>query len=280
MFEGYQYGRTDRDRLTSQSMAKTIVGVLIGVALSEHALASVTDTAEKYVPELKGSDYGKITIRDLLHMSSGVSCESAKSDLESIGLETLIHKCKQSVPEGTRFEYSAADSELLGLILTRAVRMPLASYLDERIWKSIGTEANATWTIDASDHEVPFCCFNAVLRDYGRFARLLAFDGAWNGKQLIPRQWLLDATTVSESDPQLVPGKSTRFFGYGYQVWIFPGARRMFGLLGANGQRIFIDPQSKLILVQTAVMEKSIDPRVDAETIALWMALVRRFGEP
>jgi hypothetical protein len=96
---------------------------------------------------------------------------------------------------------------------------------------------------------------------------------------LSPKQWLVDATTVNESDAQLVPGKSTRFFGYGYQVWIFPGARRMFGLLRANGQRIFVDPVSKLILVQTAVMERAMDPRVDAETIALWMGLIRRFGD-
>ncbi len=279
LFEGYQYGRTDRDRLTSQSMAKSIVGMLIGVALSERAIASVTDTAEKYIPELKNSGYGKVSIRDLLHMSSGMSCESPQSPMGTIGLETLIRNCKQVAPGGSRFLYSAADSELLGLILTRAAQKPLATYLDERIWQPIGTEANATWTIDASDHETPFCCFNAVLRDYARFARLLAFDGAWNGKQLIPHQWLLDATTVSLSDPQLVPGKSARFFGYGYQVWIFPGVRRMFGLLGANGQRIFVDPQSKLILVQTAVMEKAIDPQVDAETIALWLALIRHFGE-
>jgi CubicO group peptidase (beta-lactamase class C family) len=279
LFEDYQYGRTDRDRFTSQSMAKTIVGMLTGVAVSEHALASVADTTQKYVPELKDYEYGKITIRDLLHMSSGMSCDSPNSALETIGLQTLIHNCKQRAPAGTRFQYSPADSELLGLILTHAVQMPLALYLEEKIWSRIGAEAKATWTIDASDHELPYCCFNAVLRDYARFARLLAFDGAWNGKQLIPGQWLLDATTVNESDAQLAPGKSTRFFGYGYQVWIFPGARRMFGLLGANGQRIFVDPQSKLILVQTAVMERAMDPGVDAEMIALWMGLVRRFGD-
>lgn len=167
---------------------------------------------------------------------------------------------------------------MLGLIITRAVKMPLSRYLQERIWRNLGTEAKATWTINAHDQEVAFCCFNAVLRDYARFGRLLAFDGGWNGKQLIPRQWLLDATTVNDADAQLLPGKPIRFFGYGYQTWIFPGARRMFGLLGANGQRIFVDPQSKLVMVQTAVMQREMDPARDAEAIALWMALVRHFG--
>ena len=278
MFESYQYARTDRDRLTSQSMAKTIVSMLTGIALSEHALTALTDPAAKYVPELKDSPYGKVSIRDLLHMSSGMSCEDSPSEFESLTLKTLSQDCRPVAPAGTRFRYSSADSQLVGLVLASAVKMSLARYVDEKIWRHIGSEASAAWTIDASDHETAYCCFNAVLRDYARFARLLAFDGDWNGKQLIPRQWILDATSVAESDPQLVPGQSTRFFGYGYQLWIFPGARRMFALLGANGQRIFVDPQSKLIMVQTAVMEKSVDPHKDAEMIALWMALIRQYG--
>jgi CubicO group peptidase (beta-lactamase class C family) len=278
LFEGYQYGRTDRDKFTSQSMAKTIVAMLTGIAISEHALTSTSDTASQYLPALKGSDYGKATLRDLLHMSSGVTCQMEEPTLETITLETLIHDCKQAVPAGTRFRYSATDSEVLGLILGQAVHMSLASYLHDKIWQNIGAESEATWTVDASGQEVPYCCFNATLRDYARFARLLAGDGAWNGKQLIPRQWILDATTVKDSDSQLLPGRSVRFFGYGYQLWIFPGERRDFALLGSNGQRIFVDPQSKLILVQTAVMEKGVDPPKDAETIGLWLSLVHQYG--
>ncbi len=278
LFEAYQYARTDRDRLTSQSMVKTIVGMLMGVAVSDHAVSSTTDTAGKYVPELGNSEYGKITIRDLLHMSSGISCQGPQSEIETMSLQTLAHDCKSVAPEGTQFKYSSADSQLLGLIIARAVKVPLSRYLDEKIWRNIGAEASATWTIGASDQPTAFCCFNAVLRDYARFARLLAFDGAWNGKQLISRQWLLDATTVKNSDPQLAPGVPIRFFGYGYQLWIFPGARRMFALLGANGQRIFVDPESKLIMVQTAVMPKAMDPTRDAEMIGLWFSLIRHFG--
>lgn len=278
LFESYQYARTDRDRLTSQSMAKTLVGMLMGVAVSEHAVASIADTAGKYIPELANSAYGKVTIRDLLHMSSGMSCEASQSELENISLQMLSHDCKPGAPEGTHFKYSAEDSQLLGLIIARAAKMPLSRYFDERIWRNIGTEAKAAWTIDASDQPTAYCCFNAVLRDYARFARLLAFDGAWDGKQLIPRQWLLDATTFKDSDPQLAPGAPVRFFGYGYQVWIFPGPKRMFALLGANGQRIFVDPESKLIMVQTAVMPKAMDPAKDAEMIGLWLSLVRHFG--
>ena len=278
LFEGYQYARTDHDRFTSQSMAKSIVGMLVGIALENHSLASVSDTASMYVPELRTADYGNATIRDLLHMSSGVACQAPEQDSGSIGLPGLASNCKQAAPAGTQFRYSAADSEVLGLVLSRAVKMPLALFLQQKIWQNIGTESKATWTIDASGRELPFCCFNATLRDYARFARLLASDGSWNGRQLIPSHWILDATTVKDSDAQLEPGKPIPFFGYGYQLWIFPGPRRMFALLGANGQRIFVDPVSKLILVQTAVMKEAMDRTKDKEMIGLWLSLVHHYG--
>lgn len=277
LYEGYQYARSDHDLFTSQSMAKTVVGMLAGIAVSEHAIGSIADVAAKCVPELKDSDYGKVSLRDLLHMSSGVNCEVPQAEEGAISLRTLAGACKQAVPAGTRFRYSAADSEVLGLAVSRAVQKPLASYLQEKIWQKIGTESRAVWTTDPSGREMPFCCFNATLRDYARLGRLLAHDGAWNGNQLIPEQWVLDATTVKESDSYLQPGKSIAFFGYGYQLWIFPGSRRMFALIGANGQRIFVDPQTKLILVQTAVMEKAMDPTKDAETIGLWLSLVHHY---
>jgi hypothetical protein len=82
------------------------------------------------------------------------------------------------------------------------------------------------------------------LRDYARLGRLLAHDGAWEGRQLIPPQWLLDATTVPPGDAWLAPGVATPYFGYGYQTWLFPGQARRFALLGIRGQIIFVDPAS------------------------------------
>jgi CubicO group peptidase (beta-lactamase class C family) len=278
LYEGYQYGRTPADRLLSQSMAKSIVSMLVGIALAEHSIQSVSDPAATYIPELNGSDYGKATVQNLLHMSSGIDCNLPGEDPDSTDVKGLGSNCKQAAPAGTRFRYSAEDSSVLGLILKRATHKSLSEYLEDKIWRNIGTEAKATWTIGRSGTELPYCCFNATLRDYARFARLLAFDGNWNGKQIIPKQYLLDATSVKDSDSQLLPGRPGPFFGYGDQMWIFPGSRRMFGLLGANGQRIFVDPQSKLILVQTAVMEKAMDPSKDREMIGLWLSLVHHFG--
>ena len=146
----------------------------------------------------------------------------------------------------------------------------MCGYLQEKVWQPIGTEADAKWLIDAEGREVAHGFFNAVLRDYARLARLLAHDGAWEGKQIIPAQWMIDATTVRASETYLA--KAEGGFGYGYQVYLFPGSRRQFALLGYLGQRILVDPPSKLVMVQTAVDEKS------PEIWRLWSAVVAQFG--
>jgi len=110
-----------------------------------------------------------------------------------------------------------------------------------------------------------------VLRDYARLGLLLAHDGRWHGRQIIPAAWIEDATRVSPGQPQ--PGTG----GYGYQVWIFPGERRMFALRGVRGQAIFVDPTSRLVMVHTAVRKLARDPGV-RETNALWRSIVRELG--
>jgi Beta-lactamase len=180
-------------------------------------------------------------------------------------------------PSGTKFSYASVETQVLGLVLRSAVGRPVADYLQEKIWAPIGTEADATWLIDRSGQEVTFCCINAVLRDYARLGLLLAHDGNWRGRQIIPAAWIEDATRVLPDQPHLRPGTATPFFGYGYQVWIFPGERRMFAFLGVRGQAIFVDPASRLVMVHTAVRKQFRDPG-GAEATALWRSIVRELG--
>jgi CubicO group peptidase (beta-lactamase class C family) len=166
---------------------------------------------------------------------------------------------------------------VLGLVLRNAVGKPVADYLHEKIWEPIGAEADAHWLIDRTGQEVTFCCLNAVLRDYARVGLLLAHDGNWRGREIIPAAWIKEATTVRPDQSHLRPGGATPFYGYGYQTWIFPGERRMFAFLGVRGQAIFVDPTSRLVMVHTAVRKQSVDPG-NREAGALWRGLVRQFG--
>jgi len=293
LYEHYQYARTDRDRFLSQSMAKTITAMLVGIAVSDSKIKSIDDLVSAYVPGLANTEYGQTSIRDLLHMSSGVAFTEnydGSEDVAKLGRDVFGEPGKDPVasvsqfntriaPPGTKWHYASSETEILGLVLRAATGEPLADYLHDRIWQKIGAEADASWAMDGTGQEASFCCFNAVLRDYARLGRLLANDGAWEGRQLIPRQWLLDATTVQPSNAYLAPGVATPYFGYGYQVWILPGEQRRFVLMGIRGQMIFVDPASKLVMVHTAVYKQPSDRASYAEPIALWLSVVAQLGK-
>lgn len=291
LYEHYRYARKDTDRFMSQSMAKTIVGMLIGIAISEGAIHSIDDLADVYVPELAGDAYGQTSIRDLLHMSSGVHFfedENSGDDREKLGRdlfspngEGAIHAVKRfdnrERPPGTHFSYASIETEVLGLVLSHATHMSVAQYTSERIWKKMGMESDASWGRDATGQNITYCCVSATLRDWARLGLMLAYDGKWNGQQIVPRDWVLQATSVASPDSFLAAGKANLIFGYGYQVWILPGDHRMFALQGMDGQRIIVDPGSKLVLVQTAVWTSDHDPGM-REIYALWYALVAQYG--
>ena len=291
LFEHYQYARTDHDRFVSQSMVKSIIGLLIGIAIAEGAIKSVDDTPEAYVPGFRGSEYGRTPIRDLLHMSSGVDFGETRDggrDLNRLWngmgiafpttkmgtVNSIVQFNQRMAPAGTRFYYASIEPDVLGMVLHNAVNKSASDYLREKLWEPVGAEADARWLIDAEGFELAHFGFNAVLRDYARLGRLLAHDGAWDGKQIVPAQWMIDATTVRASDTYLLPGRATKKFGYGYLLWLFPGERRQFALLGYKGQYVCVDPVSKLVMVHTAVE----DPTYKDEPWALWSALVDQLG--
>ena len=291
LVERYQYARNDRHRLTSFSMAKTVTSMLIGIAIAEGRIRSVDDPASTYVPALAGTEYGRTPIRHLLQMSSGVRFleeYSGRDDVTKLAMDTFwlrgpggaaaVSQFNERIaPSGTRYSYASAETQVLGLVLAQAVGRSVSAYLQEKIWQPIGAEADATWLVDRAGQEATFCCLNAVLRDWGRLGLLLAHEGSWRGRQIIPATWIREATSVRREQPYLAPRTATRFYGYGYQTWIFPDEPWMFALLGIRGQTIFVDQSRRLVMVHTAVRKLPVDP-AGAETVALWRGVVRDLG--
>jgi CubicO group peptidase (beta-lactamase class C family) len=285
LIERYQYARHDRHRLTSWSMAKTVTAMLVGIAIAEGRIRSVDDSAAAYVPALASTEYGRTSLRHLLQMSSGVRFieeYTGKDDVARLsadtyrqigsgGIEAVRHFNLRTAPPGTKFYYASVETQVLGLVLRSAVGRTLAEYLQEKIWEPIGAEADATWLVDRAGQEATYCCMNAVLRDYARLGLLLAHDGNWRGRQIIPTAWIEDATRVRPGQPQPSTG------GYGYQVWILAGERRMFALRGVRGQAIYVDPASRLVMVHTAVRKQARDPGV-REANVFWRSLVQQVG--
>ena len=208
--------------------------------------------------------------------SSDATCSASRERIRSPAWPNSTHAPLRPEPGGTT---PAPRRKSWALCCGPPLGESVADYLHDRIWGAIGTEADASWAMDGTGQEATFCCFNATLRDYARLGRLLAYDGAWEGRQLIPQQWVLDATTVPPASGYLAPGAATPYFGYGYQVWILPGAQRRFALLGLRGQVIPVDPASKLVMVHTAVRKNTSDRASNAETIALWLGVVEQFGK-
>ena len=282
--ERYQYDRKPEQRLVSHSMAKTIVAMLVGVALSERKIQSLDDPSAKYVAELTGTPYGQTPLRHLLTMSSGV--QFAEGYTGNSGLGTLFRlsalgesdggvatvmpfRTRERAP-GERFHYSSAETQVLGLVVRAATGKPLAEYLSEKIWQPMGAEADASWIIDKGGYEVAYIGVNARLRDYARLGMLMGNDGVLDGRPMIPASWVREATTPPAA--QFAPGQMAPFFGYGYQTWILPGNQRQFALRGLRGQAVFVDPKSKLVMVHTAAREIA-DPGM--ELIFLWSGVVQ-----
>jgi CubicO group peptidase (beta-lactamase class C family) len=286
LVERYQYDRKPEHRFQSFSMAKTVVAMLVGIALAEKKIESIDDLAQRYVPELKGQPYGETSLRHLLTMSSGVTFREdydGRDDVAILARKTLYHQGRGGAetvssfttrerPAGERFYYASGETQVLGLVLRAATGRTLADYLTEKIWQPMGAEADASWLVDAGGYETGYMGLNATLRDWGRLGMLLANDGALDGRQIIPADWVRAATTAEA--PHLRVGTATQYNGYGYQTWLIHPTERMFALLGVRGQAVMIDPKSKVVVVHTAVQETARGSPLRSEQFGLFFGVV------
>lgn len=294
--ERYQYSRQPTHRFTSQSMAKSITALGIGIALYEGKIKSLDDPAERYASELRGTLLGSTSIRHLLRMASGArlkqtydnSGDSGRFDaaLAREGVQaaaTVI--TERATKAGTDFSYSSAHTVVLGAVLRGAIGTSLAEYLTPRLWQAIGAAESALWRADRTGLEVASGNFNATLHDYARLGVVLANDGVRpddpTRKPIVPLDFLLDATDWKRVPAPFRPGKAEPFMGYGYQFWLFPGERRRFAMLGVYGQSIYIDPGQKLVMVQTGVnaTAQAGETSLGRERLAFWRGVVGHHGK-
>jgi CubicO group peptidase (beta-lactamase class C family) len=270
VFEAYQYDRTRHDQLHGWSMSKTILGLAVGVAIADGLIASIQDTADKYVPALSGTLHGSTRIKDLLQMSSGADVihklASEGGDLERIYNQQLLTQTADSLemvrgwnkrrePAGVRFNYNELAPITLAHVVIGASGASLSEYVQKRIWERAGCEDDASWITDSKGKEFGCIGLSATLRDWARIGLLMANNGTIRDEQVVPREWLFGATTVAPEDVHLRSGAlpNTRS-GYGYLVWIDGySRRRVFSMRGHQSQFVVVAPDSQLVLAQTAV---------------------------
>ena len=292
------YDRKPDARLLSNSMAKTVVALAIGKALESGLIRSLEDTAESYEPRLAGTVYGQTRIINLLRMASGaqfVEDYSGRDDLARFNLaarkQGVVAAAKviaeRVAPQGTRFNYASAETQMLGLVLRAATGQTLCRYVSDTIWKPMGAESRATWLTYANEAvEMASGNFNATVQDYARLGWLMANDGQRDGRSIVSRDYLLHMTDAGLQPEMFRPGimqnKGSTYTGYGLQTWLLPGTHRRFALFGIYGQAIMVDPELKLVVVHMAVAKDASGDasgtHMGAERDAMWRGIVAHYG--
>ena len=281
LLEKYGLGRSPRDRWTSFSVAKSVTAILVGAAIQDGRIKSLQTPVTDILPELKGSAYDGVSLRQLLMMSSGVrwnedysdpSSDVAKGPTEGVklaqgqpGLNPVVAYMRtlpRAHAPGTTFNYNTGETDLVGILLARAVGMGLADYASEKIWKPYGMEAEAVWVTDPGGLERGGCCISMTLRDYGRVGQFALDEGIVDGRPVLPPGWAREATSK-----QIENGQA----GYGYFWWMQPnGAYQATGIFG---QSITTFREDRIIIVVNSAWPKSGGPDLRDGRTALINAL-------
>lgn len=271
-YENYWRGQQQDTRHISWSMAKSYVSALFGIAIEEGDIKSIDQTVDAYLPELKGSGYEGVKIKDVLQMSSGVKFNEDYSDPDSdinryfkrfiLGdsQDVFTASLVNEIPPGTFNRYVSIDTHVLGMILVKATGKSLTDYLHEKIWKPIGAEYNAFWLADGKGMEMANGGLNATLRDFAKFGRLYKNKGNWDGKQIVSKAWIEASTSSLEEHLQVGSENSAVLgMGYGYQWWILDGNEGEFMAIGIFNQHIYINPTTNTVIVKNSANKNYYD---------------------
>lgn len=241
----------------SFSAAKTFVALLVGVAVKEGKIKSLDDAVGNYLPEFNSAGKEKITIRHLLIMSSGLDWEESGKNPLSENAESyfgtdlygLVTRQKAIEAPGKRFNYQSGNSQLLGFIIEKATKTDLSKYAYDKIWSKIGTEHDAYWSLDKENGaEKAFCCLYGTSRDFGRLGKLIAQNGAWEGKEIIPAWYMQEMV----KNPKMTTEEGVPNLRYGLHIWTYYGGKNpVYYCRGILGQYILSIPAEELVIVRT-----------------------------
>jgi CubicO group peptidase (beta-lactamase class C family) len=252
-FERYGLGFDAAGRWTSFSVAKSFTSTLVGAAIQDGYIQSLEDKVSRYIPGLRGSAYDDVSVRQLLTMSSGVrwneDYEDPNADVAQFnnakpepGMDATVsymRKLPRAHPPGEVWHYNTGETNLIGVLVSSATGKPLSRYLEEKIWHPAGMQADATWLLGKTGHEIAGCCLQASTRDFARFGLFVLANGQAGGRQIVPADWFAAATQKQKDIGE--PGR-----GYGFQWWTYDDGS--VAAQGIFGQGIFIDPQRRLVI--------------------------------
>lgn len=257
-YEEYWDGYNEKSLSNSFSAAKSVVALLIGVALDEGKIKSLDQPVGDFLPEYNEGSRKELTIRQVLTMSSGLNWEEKYTTPFSTtarayygsNIADLVIDLEVVDEPGVYFEYLSGNTQILAMIVEAATGQRISEYASEKIWSSIGAQHNALWCLDTEDGmEKAYCCFNTNARDFARFGQLILNNGIWNNKEIISKDYITDATTAKEYLLDKRDNKPVDF--YGYQWWIidYKGLKIPY-MRGILGQYIFSIREKNAVVVR------------------------------
>ena len=297
--------------LPPSSVGKSVVSALVGIALADGKLGDLETAVSDIVPELKGSGYEGVRLKDVLQMASGIRFNEDYADLFSdinrmgralalgTSVQDFVRSLQRQFPPGTTNHYVSMDTQVLGLCLRRAVGMPLTQYLEEKLWVRCGMESDVRWSLDneKDQMELAFGTLHATTRDYARFGWLYLNEGAspLDGRQVVPQEWV--RASVTPDGPHVQPGPSNKqragiqhepAFGYGYQWWL-PGkldhpdeVAGDFMAIGVYNQFIYVSPEHRVVVAMNCAYadydKGSNELDSEAEAVEAFRAIARHFS--
>lgn len=258
LYEQYWDGYSSESLSNSFSVAKSLVSALIGVAIREKDIKSVNQPVSDFLPSFREGAKAKITIRHLLMMSSGLNWDESYSNPLSMTTEAyygtdlskVVKRLKAVDEPGAEFSYKSGDTQVLGFVLQEATGKTLSAYAEEKLWKPLGAERNAEWSIDHQGGiEKAYCCFFSNARDMARLGTLYLNDGIWKGDTILDPAFVKASVT-----PHGLPtaDKKEKSDFYGYQWWLLPEykGQNIFYARGILGQYIVVIPEKEIVIVR------------------------------
>lgn len=263
--------RNADDLMPSFSMAKSLISMMVGIALDEGKIRSLDDKVADYAPRLAQSSYGGTTIRNLLRMSSGVPYSESYSGSDdqdrfqaaatAAGGSVIdtIHLFKRVARNpGSEFNYASIETTVLAEVVRAATGTDTCRYFEEKIWKPIGARAAAYWVTDSKGDVMGHNFFLANQDDFLKLGILLANGGEINGKRILSQRYIQEGTDVTQQPPAFQFGKVNQISGYGYQFWLgaVPGR---FAMIGIRGQSMYIDQATRKVILINSAWDRPVD---------------------
>jgi len=256
LWEYYWDDYSSESNTNSFSMAKSIVTMLLGKAIEQGYIQSLDQPVTDFLPEFKDDEFAKkCTIGDLSAMTSGYDWQedyywplnpTAKAYYGS-NIEKQMLNRSFIEESGGHFNYLSGNTQLLGIILQRAVGISLSQYLQEEFWQPMGMENDAYWSKDRKEGmEKAYCCINSNVRDFAKFGQLLLQKGNWNGRQILDSAFV--EKMITPNYQAFNKGEHAR---YGYSIWTdYEHEPNFYGLMGHLGQRVIVVPSENLVIVR------------------------------